>query len=78
MEEREELEESSRSNNFESGGDGFSLTVDGMSNSIAMSFQWLDKVYLQGVSKKSGINVKISTHNTLFITFILFKLGCMF
>ena len=46
VEEREELEESSRSNNFESGGDGFSLTVDGMSNSIAMSFQWLDKVHI--------------------------------
>ena len=37
-------EEGEKSNVMESGGDGFSLTVDGMSNSIAMSFQWLDKV----------------------------------
>ena len=44
VEEREEMEDTNRSNAFESGGDGFSLTVDGMSNSIAMSFQWLDKV----------------------------------
>ena len=37
-------EEGEKSNVMESGGDGFSLTVDGMSSSIAMSFQWLDKV----------------------------------
>ena len=43
VEEKEELEETSRSNNFDT-GENFSLTVDGMSNSIAVSFQWLDKV----------------------------------
>ena len=37
-------EEGDRSNVMGSNGEGFSLTIDGMSNSLAMSFQWLDKV----------------------------------
>ena len=40
----EEMEEGDRSNVMGSNGEGFSLTIDGMSNSLAMSFQWLDKV----------------------------------
>ena len=45
VEERiEEMEEGDRSNVMGSTGEGFSLTMDGMSNSLAMSFQWLDKV----------------------------------
>ena len=42
----EEMEEGDRSNVMGSNGEGFSLTIDGMSNSLAMSFQWLDKVGL--------------------------------
>ena len=40
----EEMDEADRSNVLGSTGEGFSLTMDGMSNSLAMSFQWLDKV----------------------------------
>ena len=40
----EEMEEGDRSSVMGSTGEGFSLTMDGMSNSLAMSFQWLDKV----------------------------------
>ena len=42
----EEMDEGDRSNVMGSTGEGFSLTMDGMSNSLAMSFQWLDKVGL--------------------------------
>ena len=41
----EEMDEGDRSNVLGSTGEGFSLTMDGMSNSLAMSFQWLDKVH---------------------------------
>lgn len=40
----EEMDGGDRSNVIGSTNEGFSLTVDGMSNSLAMSFQWLDKV----------------------------------
>ena len=41
----EELDDDGdRSNVLGSTGEGFSLTMDGMSNSLVMSFQWLDKV----------------------------------
>ena len=40
----EDLDEGDRSNVMGSTGEGFSLTMDGMSNSLVMSFQWLDKV----------------------------------
>ena len=41
----EEMDEGDRSNVLGSTGDeGFSLTMDGMSSSLVMSVQWLDKV----------------------------------
>ena len=53
-------EKGEESNVMESGNDGFSLTVDGMSNSLAMSFQWLDKVCGITPTSRRG---KISTIN---------------
>ena len=41
----EEMDEGDRSNVLGSTGEeGFSLTMDGMSSSLIMSAQWLDKV----------------------------------
>ena len=40
----EEMDEGDRSNVLGSTGEGFSLTMDGMSSSLVMSVQWLDKV----------------------------------